>query len=132
MINEMDLGTPFVLELREKKRNECEGKFERIILEAVDEIFCSLGQSCKEAIYFQLETAFELKRGEIPLRMEDFASAIERIFGVGARFIELRIIEALHERIPNFVYFPKLKDVVFTEYVASLNRFFMVTNCESH
>jgi hypothetical protein len=35
----------------------------------------------------------------------------------------MRIIEALHERIQDFVYFPKKGNLVFTEYVASLRRF---------
>lgn len=129
----MNLNTPCILQLREKKykKNKSrEGKFEAIILETVDEIFSSFGLSCKKAIYFQLENTFKIKKQQIPLKIEDFANAIQQIFGAGAKFIELRIIETLHEKTPNFVYFPKIGDVVFTEYVACLRRFFIATNCE--
>ena len=112
-----------MLQLREKKT--CEGKFEEIMQKSVDEIFSSFGRSCKQALYFQLEKAFNIKKQEISLKTADFANAIEKIFGLGAKFIELRIIEKLHEKTPNFMYSPEKKDLVFTEYVANLRRFFI-------
>ncbi len=75
--------------------------------EAVDESLSSLGNFSKQAIYFHLENAFKIKKQEIPCKIEDFADAIEQLFGVGAKLIELRIIEALHERTQDFVYLPK-------------------------
>jgi len=98
-------------------------------LKAVDEIFSSFGHSGKQAIYFQLENTFKIKKHEIPLKIEDFANAIEQIFGIGAKFIELKIIETLHEKTQHFKYFPKEEDLMFTEYVTSLRRFFQTTDC---
>lgn len=132
MINTINLNTPCIIQLREKKKKSCEGKFETIIVEAVDEIFSSFGRLCKQAIYFQLENAFKIKKHEIPFKIEEFANAIKQIFGVGAKFIELKIIETLHEKTPNFMYSPQIEDLVFTEYVASLRRFFIVTDGESN
>jgi hypothetical protein len=123
-------NTPCILQLREKKKKSCEGSFDAIIIEAVDEIFSSIGHSCKQDIYFQLENTFKIKKQEIPLRIEDFANAIEQIFGIGAKFIEMKIIEVLHKKTQGFMYFPKKKDLMFTEYVASLRRFFMTANFE--
>jgi len=102
------------------------------MVEAVDEIFSSFGRLCKQAIYFQLDHTFKIKKHEIPFKIEEFADAIEQIFGVGAKFIELKIIETLHEKTPNFMYSPRIEDLVFTEYVASLRRFFIVTDGESN
>jgi hypothetical protein len=130
MINTISLNTPCMIQLREKKKQSWEDNFDVIIIEAVDEIFSSFGRSCKQAIYFQLENTFKIKKQEIPLKIEDFANAIEQIFGLGAKFIELKILESLHEKIPNFMYSPKIEDLVFTEYVATLRRFFMATNCK--
>ena len=98
------------------------------MVEAVDEIFSSFGRLCKQAIYFQLDHTFKIKKHEIPFKIEEFADAIEQIFGVGAKFIELKIIETLHEKTPNFMYSPTEEALVFTEYVASLRRFFIVTD----
>jgi hypothetical protein len=117
-----DLNTPCTLQLREKK--SCEGIFEAIIIEAVDESFSSFGHSFKQTIYFQLENTYKIKKQEVPLKIEDFANAVEQIFGIGAKFIEMKIIEVLHEKIHDFMYFPKKEDLVFTEYVASLRRFY--------
>jgi hypothetical protein len=130
MINTTNLDTPCVLQLREKKRNTCEDKFETIILEAVDEIFSSFGRSCKKAIYFQLEHTFKIRKQDILFKIEDFANALEQIFGVGAKFIELKIIEILHQKTPNFKYSPQIKDLVFAEYVENLRRFFIAIDCE--
>jgi hypothetical protein len=114
-----------MLRLREKERESHGCSYEAIIIEAVDEVFSSLGQSCKQALYFQLENTFKIKKQEIPLKIEDFANAIEQIFGIGAKFIEMKIIEVLHEKTRVFIYFPKKKDLMFAEYVASLRHFFM-------
>ena len=130
MINTINLNTPCIIQLREKKKKSCEGKFETIMLETVDEIFSSFGRLCKQAIYFQLENAFKIKKHEIPFKIEGFANAIEQIFGVGAEFIELKMIETLHEKTPNFMYSPQIEDLVFTEYVASLRRFFETIDCD--
>ena len=121
---------PCILQLREKKKKSCEGSFDAIIIEAVDESFSLFGHSFKQAIYFQLENTFKIKKQEIPLKIEEFTNAIEQIFGIGAKFIEMKIIEVLHEKTQDFMYFPKKEDLVFTEYVASLRRFFMTANFE--
>lgn len=130
-INPTNPNNPAILELSEKKNKTLESTFETITLEAVDEVLSSLGQSCKLVIYLQLEKTFKIRKNEIALRIEDFANAIEQIFGAGAKLIELRIIEALHGKIPDFVFFPNIKDIVFTEYVAGLNRFFTITEQSS-
>jgi hypothetical protein len=129
-IRTITLNKPCTQRLREKKKKSCEGNFEAIIIETVDKIFSSFGPSCKQAIYFQLENTYKIKKQEIPLKIEDFADAIEQIFGIGAKFIEMKIIEVLHENAQDFMYFPKKEDLVFTEYVASLRRFFVTANFE--
>ena len=120
----INLNTPCILSLREEKKKTCEGKFEEILQGSVDEIFSSFGRSCKQAIYFQLEKEFNIKKQEFSLKTADFANAIEKIFGPSAKFIELRIIEKLHEKTPNFMYSPDKKNLVFTEYVVNLRQFF--------
>lgn len=132
MINTINLNTPYALQLRQKKKSMCEGTFEAAILDAVDEIFSSFGRSCKKAIYYQLNHAFKIKKQEIPFKTAEFADALEQLFGAGAKFIELKIIEKLHKKTPNFVYFPRMGDLVFAEYIESLRRFFIATNCKGN
>ncbi|MCW4045887.1 MAG: hypothetical protein NWE94_10285 [Candidatus Bathyarchaeota archaeon] len=130
MISTLQSNTPCIIELKTRKTNTRETKFEEIMLETVDEVFSSLGHTCKQAIYAQLKETFKIKKREIPIKLEEFANAIEQIFGPGARFIELKIIEKLHQKTPNFLYIPHIKSLVFADYVTNLRRFFTITHCE--
>lgn len=130
MMNTLTLSAPCIIELSEKKSKLHISKFDKIILEAVDEVFSSFGRSCKQATYHQLDHTFKIKKQEIPFKIEDFANAIEQLFGISAKFIELKIIERLHQKTPNFAYSPQIEDLVFMDYVAELRSFFTATNCE--
>jgi hypothetical protein len=115
------------LQLSRKKQKPTEDKFDIAISEAVEESFSSFSNLDKEAAYFHLENAFKIKKQEIPCKIEGFSDAIEQMFGVGAKLIEIRIIEALHSRIRAFVFLPDKGDVDFKEYVASLRAFLLQT-----
>ena len=117
------LHTTCTLQLRKKEHKPRENSFETTIIEAVDEGFSPFGHSSKQAIYFHLENTFKITKQEIPYKIEEFADAIEQIFGAGAKLIEIRIIEALHKKIQDFVHLPKKGELVFTEYVANLRAF---------
>jgi len=94
--------------------------FEVLLLEAVDEALSLLGDSSKEAIYFYLEKTFDINRQDIPYKIEEFANAIEKVFGLGAKFLEIQIIKRFYEKVgPVFKYFPERDDLVFTEYMAA-------------
>jgi hypothetical protein len=97
--------------------------FEKLLIEAVDEGLSSIGDSCKDTVYFHLRRRFQIEKQEIPYKIEDFANALEEIFGAGARLIEIKIINALHQRVKEFKYFPNQGDIAFTEYVVALRRF---------
>ena len=94
-------------------------------MEAIDESFSSLSNLSKQEIYFRLENAFKIAKEEIPCRTRDFADAIDQMFGIGAKLIEIRIIEALHKRIPNFTITPKMGVLTLGEYIASLHTYLL-------
>ena len=95
-----------------------ERDFERILLEAVDEGLSSLGESSKVAVYFHLQKNFNVRKEEIPCRVEAFAEAMEKIFGQGATFLEILIMKRLHEKIRLDLREHNLQSLEFTEYVA--------------
>lgn len=72
-------------------------KFEAALLEAVDFAFNSLEKSCRQALYFHLETNFHISRTEIPDKVEEFDTALRLIFKSGAVFLERLILERLCE-----------------------------------
>jgi hypothetical protein len=99
--------------------------FDKLLLEAVDEGLSSLGQSAKQAIYFHLEEDFNIDKQEIPSRINDFASAIEKIFGLGANVIEILIMRRLHEKVGLHIKLHRSEDLTFTQYVAEAKRSFL-------
>jgi len=93
-------------------------RFRKLLLEAVDEALSSLGDSVKQAIYFHLEETFKIKKQEIPDRIEEFTNAIEEIFGLGAKLLEIRIMTSFYEKDGHmFKYFPENDELSFTEYL---------------
>ena len=103
--------------------------FDRLMLEAVDESLSSLGDSAKQTIYFHLETTFNIKKGDIPHRIEDFDDAMEKTFGLGFKFLEILIMKHLYEKVGQmFRYKPKRHSrahLVLTDYVKSARQSFL-------
>jgi len=92
--------------------------FEELLLEAVDEALSSLGDSPKQVIYFYLEKTFKIKKIDIPNKIDGFTNAIEKIFGYGAKHLEIQIMKRLYEKVGHdFEYFPEKDDLLFTEYI---------------
>jgi nucleoside-diphosphate-sugar epimerase len=99
--------------------------FEKLLLETVDEGLSSLGDSAKHAIYFHLENTFNISKRNIPYKIEEFADALEKIFGLGAKPIEILIMQRLYEKVGGVVQYPEQKDLVFAEYVAAARQSFL-------
>ncbi|MBS7632960.1 hypothetical protein KEJ15_04980 [Candidatus Bathyarchaeota archaeon] len=96
--------------------------FEEIVLEAIDEGLSSLGESSKQAIYFYLDRNFNIKKEEIPSKIEAFAHAIGNIFGFGANFLHILIMQRLHEKVEQDIKWQATKNLSLEEYVAILKK----------
>ena len=93
-------------------------EFKEFVLEAIDEGLSSLGDSSKQAIYYHLEKNFRIKQMDIPNKIEEFANAIEKIFGDGAKLLEIQIMKRLYEKVGHtFEYLPEGNDLLFNEYM---------------
>lgn len=117
--------------LRVKKRNEDsspKGKvekktisFEELLLEAIDEGLSLLGKSAKQVVYFHLKKTFKINRQDIPHKLDEFTDAIEKIFGNGAKLLEIQIMKCLFKKVgPTFKHHPKQTKLEFTEYIAAV------------
>jgi hypothetical protein len=95
--------------------------FEEVLLEAIDEGLSVLGESSKQALYFHLEKTFKMNRRDIPYRIEEFTDAVEKIFGKGARILEIQIMKSLFKKVGyKFKHYSKRNDLTFTEYVTAV------------
>ncbi len=92
-------------------------QFDELLLNAIDDSFTSLGESIRQSIYFHLDEQFRLKREQIPRCLNKFQTAIEKIFGSGARFLEILIMKNLHLKSDISIEAENNVDINFIEYV---------------
>ena len=107
--------------------------FDKLLLEAIDEDLFSLGEVVRASIYIHLEGSFNIKKKEIPRELSDFSSALEQIFGLGARYLEILFMKNIHAKLevtckwPTYRY-PLSKWIVtemtFQEFVGLVRRGF--------
>jgi hypothetical protein len=102
--------------------------FETFLLEAIDDGLSSLGESSKQTIYYHLGKSFNMRREDIPTRINAFAQAIENIFGVGANFVEVLIMKKLYEKIGGIFIWNESERFGFIEYLAKAKRTFNEKN----
>ncbi len=81
---------------RTHTRESDKDRFSRALLEAVDEGLLVLGSSVKDTVYYYVERSCGLRRERIPERLEDFHSALQGLFGAGAKVIEKLIAQKLY------------------------------------
>jgi hypothetical protein len=114
---------------RKTFERKLEKKFNDILLESIDKAFLTLGESSKSAIYFYLESKFAISRQDIPDRVHDFSDALEQIFGLAARQLEILIMKCLNEKIECTYDWvgPKwlIPDLTFSKYIKLLELCFM-------
>jgi hypothetical protein len=99
-------------------------EFDKLLVSAIDEALSSLGESVKRSIYFHIENKFKVTRAEIPENLVGFQGGLEKIFGTGARFIEILIMKNLHTKmgLPLKVESNQLE---FVEYVGVAKKSFL-------
>ena len=106
--------------------------FHKVLLETIEEAFSSLGELVEAKIFCTLEKSFGIKRSEIPYRIEDFSDALEKIFGLGALYLEISVIKRLHIRFATEYKWdaPKwiVQELTFREYVNMLKQGFEKQN----
>jgi hypothetical protein len=127
-----DRGQFITVRRRYPRLGDCRGTeklakktFKRILLEVVDDALASLGESARQAIYFHLETKFGLPKSEIPSHLEDFDSGLEKIFGPGARFLEIMIMRKLHTKLNQPMLWDEDKGLLFVDYVSAVRQSFL-------
>jgi len=94
--------------------------FEEVLLEAIDEGLSCLGESEKRTIYFYLKKKYMISKRDIPVRIEEFTEAIEDIFGMGAKLLEIKIMKNLFTKMGySFPYLHTQEGLEFAKYIDS-------------
>ncbi|MCK4482654.1 hypothetical protein KAU55_05470 [Candidatus Bathyarchaeota archaeon] len=92
----------------------------KVLLEAVEEGFSSLGDSPKRAIFFHLESSFGIGKDNIPANLTEFSKALEKIFGPGASYLEKLIAERFYKKLG--LELEEMEEWNFLEYVNNVEK----------
>jgi hypothetical protein len=120
-----------ITELSEDKQNLLEQKFDKFLLEAIDEALCSLGEPVKNAVYLHLQKKIGIEKEDIPRKVEEFSDIIHKIFGLGASHLEIRFMKNLNSKIGVAVKMPQYQwplskwivaDFSFGEYIFNFRK----------
>ena len=104
-----------------KERKQQVASVDSELLDIIDKILSTLGSDSKQTIYWYLEQKYELRRENIPSRLQSFSEAMLQIFGIPAsKLLETRIIEMVGRKYPEFTYVPKKESPNLAEFVSSL------------
>jgi len=99
--------------------------FNMLLLNSIDEALLSLGEPVKKSIFFHLEKNFLVARNEIPCELEHFQNALERIFGVGARYLEILIMRNLYCKVGTPLNLGDNDHLEFIKYVEAAKQVFV-------
>jgi hypothetical protein len=100
--------------------------FDKLLLSAIDEALNSLGTSVGQAVYFHIENEYSMNRKQIAENLQAFQGALEEIFGVGARFIEVLIIKNLHAMTGTSLFMKK-SELEFIKYIEAAKQSYLRT-----
>jgi len=103
-------------------------EFEELLLSSIDEALLSLGESGRQSIYFHLEKNFNVGKTELVQKLEQFQIGLEKIFGVGARFIEILIMKNLHAKINKPLSGDNNLSLEFLKYVEAAKQSYLQEN----
>jgi hypothetical protein len=98
--------------------------FNEILLGSIDDALLTLGESARQSIYFHLEKKYQVPRDEIPVCLEQFQVALEKIFGIGASYLEILVMKNLYLKIGCPLKMDKNKDMEFVKYVDAARKGF--------
>jgi hypothetical protein len=98
--------------------------FNLLLLNSIDDALLSMGESAKKSVYFHIEKNYRVEREQIPQELEQFQTALEKIFGIGARYIEILIMRNLYGRVGRPLNLGKNEQLEFIKYVEAAKQVF--------
>lgn len=108
-------------------------KFDKLLIEAIDEVLSSLGEPVKNHLYIRLEDDFSITKNDLPEQIEEFSNFLSRVFGSGAQHLEIKFMKTLYGKISadqhfehNSIAFNKV-DLTFLTYVNRMRESFEIS-----
>jgi hypothetical protein len=117
--------------------NNHDREFDSILLDSIDSALGDLGETVKNSIYFHLKNKFTIAREDIPHKIAEFSDALEQIFGIGARHLEILFMKKIHAKLDTECSWPAYKyplskwivpEMTFQQYVQLMRKEFEEEN----
>ena len=117
------------IELSEDKT--VQEKFDKLLIEAIDEALSSLGAPVKNAVYQHLQDDFSIEKDMIPGQIDEFSTIIHKLFGFGASRLEIKFMANLNAKVEVDIKMPEyewplskwiIADLSFTQYVYDVRK----------
>lgn len=118
------------LTMQKNPRKITEQNFNDVLLASIDEVLSALGENVKLNLYLHLEKGFNIKKQEIPQKLDLFTEALEAIFGVGSQPLEIMFMKKLHSKMREQLLSIELKDFTFPKYAEELKKNLIPANIE--
>jgi hypothetical protein len=99
-------------------------QFNKALLEVVDEALLVLGETVKQAIYWHLENKYNIKKEEIPNKIEEFNKALKNLFGEGGEILLRLITKRLYAKIN--LEFKEVSNWIFQDYIENAKKSFNI------
>ncbi len=99
--------------------------FDKLLLNSIDEALLTLGEPARKKIYLHIEKNYHITRETLPQELEHFQTALEKIFGVGSRLLEILIMQNLYAKIDRPLSLAKDEQLEFIMYVNAARKGFI-------
>jgi len=73
--------------------------FDKMLVKAIDEALLSLGKAARDAILKHLRENYGITKRNIPQKIGELSDALDKIFGLSARNLEILFMVFLYARI---------------------------------
>ena len=116
--------------MQKNPRKITEQHFTDVLIASIDEVLSALGENVKLSTYLYLEKEFNIKKQAIPQKLDHFTEALEEIFGIASRPLEIMFMKKLHTKMRGQHLSIGLKDFTFRKYVDELSKNLIPTNID--
>ena len=90
------------------------------LLHAIDDGLAEPGKIVRTAIYDRIERSYQLRREEIPEKLETFHKAFQDLLGASAKVMEKLFAKTLYNQLG--IEFTTKKDWTITDYVKHIKK----------
>lgn len=99
--------------------------FDDLVLDSIDDALHTLGQTVPQSVYSYLETKYALQKTQIPKNLPQFQDSLEKLFGIGARYLEILMMKNLYRKIQRPLKMDETSQLEFVQYIKAARQSFL-------